>query len=167
MSKLSPRLQLIFDFLIPGEPVWDFCCDHGYVGLNAYKSGQFPEIHFVDQVPAIIKALEERFQAQHHDEDSAVKVFFRAQAGEDVLEPLKGSIVIAGVGAHTILKIIRTQKDRGQLNAKRLILCPQNDEKRLLTGLHEINKLGFILCNERYAMEERGRTRKLLIFDKN
>lgn len=159
-------MQLIFDHLIPGEPVWDFCCDHGYMGLNAYESGLFPEVHFVDQVEHIIEKLRARFLAEYHRENSGTQAHFHSVPGEEIAMPLRGSLVVAGVGAFTIFCILESLHRRRLLQARRLILCPQRDEHKLRGQIAQINDFGYEVCNEHYQITERGRVRKLLIFDK-
>lgn len=166
MLKLSRRMQLIFDFLVPGEPVWDFCCDHGYMGLNAYESGLFPEVHFVDQVPHIIEQVQQRFQTEHFRENSSARAYFFAVAGEDIPKPLYGSAIIAGVGAYTIFKILESLHERDFLHAKRLILCPQRDDEKLKEDLRKMSNFSYEMTRDCCEIVERGRGRKLLIFDK-
>lgn len=159
-------MQLIYDLLMPGEPVWDFCCDHGYLGLNAYESGLFPEIYFVDQVEHIIARLQKRFDTKYYREESPVQAHFLSQPGEGVERPLRGTVVIAGVGAHTIFKIICGVHGKGLLQARRLILCPQRDEEKLIEFFLSERNFGYQLSDEHYEVEERGRLRKLLIFNR-
>lgn len=166
MFKLSPRLQLIYDQLIPGNPVWDFCCDHGYMGLNAYMSGHFPSVHFVDQVRHIIEQLEKRFQEDHFQEEHSTQAFFLPLAGEEILTPVEGNVVIAGVGAFTVEKILRAISARGLLRAKRLILCPQGGAEKLFLKLREIPEFDYEFSNEDCKIDERGRVRKILILNR-
>lgn len=160
-------MQLIFDFLIPGEPVWDFCCDHGYMGLKAYHSGAFPEVHFVDQVPHIIARLERSFLAKHLKSEYLQRAFFWAESGENISAPLKGTAIIAGVGAHTTLQILRGLFAREGAQASRFILVPQKDEELLeqelgaWDGFKSHYKVAAIT-----HVREGSRIRKLLIFDK-
>lgn len=160
-------MQSIYDLLLPGKPVWDLCCDHGYMGLNAYKSGSFTEVYFVDQVEHIIARLKERFEEEHYRAESPSQAYFLPLRGEDVDRPLKGSVVIAGVGAFTIFKIVQSLHTKGLLQAHRLILCPQRDDQKLKEFFHEEQNFGYTFCNEHGDVLERGRVRKLLIFDKN
>lgn len=161
-------MLLICDYLLPGEPVWDFCCDHGYMGLRAYHSGDFPEIHFVDQVPHIIEQLENRFRHRHQRDGLTAQVSFWPESGENLRVPLKGTAIIAGVGAHTILQILRGLIEREQgLQASRLVLGPHNDEEFLEHSLAswQAFQKGFKLAANT-QVQEGSRTRKLLIFDK-
>lgn len=160
-------MQLIFDLLLPGKPVWDFCCDHGYMGLNAYKSGKFPEVYFVDQVPHIVEQLQTRFQAEFFQEQSLVRAYFFALPGEEIPKTLHGSAIIAGVGAHTIFNILKSLHEKDILQAQRLILSPQRDEKKLLEMLQQMPCFHYKITNDPCEITERGRVRKLLIYDKN
>lgn len=159
-------MQLIYDHLLPGKPVWDFCCDHGYLGLNAYESGLFSEVHFVDQVPHIVEQLEARFLAEYFREDAVTQAAFHSRPGEDLRQSVSGTVVITGVGAHTILKIVQTLREKGLLSADRLILGPQRDEQMLSDLLQKTLANDFMRASEMLSVEERGRNRKLLIFDK-
>ncbi|QDK36721.1 SAM-dependent methyltransferase [Bdellovibrio sp. NC01] len=160
-------MNLIFDYLIPGEPVWDFCCDHGYMGLKAYHSCQFPEVHFVDQVPHIIARLEQSFLTKHQKAEYTQKVFFWAQSGENINSPLNGTAIIAGVGAHTILQILRGLFAQNTMNASRFILAPQKQEEFLEQELSAWNEFQtrFKIADVTH-IQEGSRHRKLLIFDK-
>lgn len=160
-------MQLIYDQLIPGKPVWDFCCDHGYMGLNAYESGLFPEVHFVDQVPHIIENLRERFLREYFRAEASVTAAFHSQRGEDLQQEVHGSVVIAGVGAFTIFKIIENMHAKELLRAQKLILGPQKDEEKLFQLMQEQQFFGYQFCNEHYTVLERGRLRKLLIFEEH
>ncbi|WP_253720917.1 tRNA (adenine(22)-N(1))-methyltransferase TrmK [Bdellovibrio bacteriovorus] len=166
MYKLPLRMQLIFDQLLPGQPVWDFCCDHGILGISAYRSGLFPEVYFVDQVAHIMDRLRARFSEKHFDELSTSRAEFFTSAGEDLDTVLKGTVVIAGVGTHTIFKILNSLHQKELLQAQRVILCPQNYEDKLVGFLSEIPHFQYEFCNEHYEFVERGRARKLLILHK-
>lgn len=167
MHKLTPRMQLIYDHLIPGEPVWDLCCDHGYMGLNAYESGLFPEVSFVDQVAPIVQRLEQRFKQYYLNSKSSVTVRFFSLPGEELPTEIKGTLVIAGVGAHTIFKIVQALHGRSFLQASKMIFVPQKDDEKLLELLQAEENMGYRYCNEHYMVLERGRVRKLLIFSRN
>jgi tRNA (adenine22-N1)-methyltransferase len=167
MFKLSVRMQAVYDHLLPGEPVWDFCCDHGYLGLSAYRSERFPEVHFVDQVPHIIEKLKIRFEQKHQKYEKHQRAYFWAQSGESLTREISGTVVIIGVGTHTITDILRGihEKNSGLIN--RYILCTHNYEEKLEAFLNEFEPFKSAhkftkFCN----VSENGRVRKLLIFDK-
>ncbi len=166
MLKLSPRMHFVFDHLLPGEAVWDLCCDHGLIGLRAYQSGQFPQIHFVDQVPLIVQNLEKKFLEDFHLAEAGQKAFFCIKEGGQ-LEVVDGTVIIAGVGAHAILKILRSLSQKKGLSAIRLILGPQRDEAffedELATWLEFKNNFKLLLKAE---IIEGIRVRRIFIFDK-
>lgn len=165
MYKLSRRMQLIYDHLLPGQPVWDLCCDHGYIGLNAYESRQFSDIFFVDQVSHIIENLRHRFLREYCHIDSISQAYFLTMAGEEISQKVFGNLIISGVGTFTMLKILKQLHSGGYLQAEKLLLCPQRDEEKLLVELNQIPHFGYKIRNEHYKIEEKGRIRKLLIFE--
>jgi tRNA (adenine22-N1)-methyltransferase len=122
MIHLSPRLQALFGHLAEGEPLWDLCCDHGLLGQRALETGRFASVHFVDRVPEIVAALEERVRG-----GAAVPATttFHALDAQDLPHTLRGSVVIAGVGGTTILEILSGLEARGALQASRLVLSSQ------------------------------------------
>jgi tRNA (adenine22-N1)-methyltransferase len=160
---LSERLQFMYDQLLLGQPVWDLCCDHGYLGTAAAASGHFPAVHFVDRVPQIIQRLEDRLARQSWAEKCSFKNF---DAGE-LSEPLIGNAVIGGVGGHTLFKILKTLSSRGMLQADRLILCPQRDEEKLEEWFkNPASKLMDFHCASRNLVYDRIRERTVFVFDR-
>lgn len=159
-------MQLIYDQLLPGQPVWDLCCDHGYIGLNAYESGRFTDIYFVDRVSHIVENLRDRFLKEYCYDDSQSQAYFFAMAGEEITQNVFGNLIVSGVGAFTISTIIKQLHFNGYLHAEKLLLCPQRDEEKLLAGLNKIPHFSYKIGNEHYKVEEKGRIRKLLIFNK-
>ncbi|NUN06584.1 MAG: tRNA (adenine(22)-N(1))-methyltransferase TrmK [Bdellovibrio sp.] len=166
MLKLSPRLQYVYDLLLPGKPVWDFCCDHGHLGLNAFESGDFPEVYFVDQVESIIQRLRGRFEAYLPKSKSTAQAHFLAASGQDIETSVCGTVVIAGVGAYTILGILQGVKEKGHLQAERLILGPQRDEEKLRQFAKEILGTEYEISSEYYEVTEGRRTLQLLVFNR-
>lgn len=150
MAELGTRLQTIYDALLSQEEVWDVCCDHGLVGLKALQDSEIPFVHFVDQVPHIIEALPEEEKARYY-----------AVPAEELDQSLGGTVVIAGVGAYTILSIVQAWESKGILQAKRLILAPQRDPD--LVALQP--RPGYKLIRIE-LVDERGRERFILIYDR-
>lgn len=164
MPVLSNRLKLIFDQLLPDCAVWDICCDHGYLGLNAYQSQLFPEVNFVDQVPEIMARLEERFHREIVQTTNPTTPRFIALSGEDLTLELTGNVVISGVGSYTIFQILKSLQTKNLLKAKRLILCPQND----VVKMDEIKKLpGFLYRQSQdiISVNEKDRVREIFVLD--
>lgn len=150
MTALAPRLKTIYDALLTQEEVWDVCCDHGHVGLQALQTSEFPQVHFVDQVPHIIESLPAFEKAKYHPIPA-----------EELEQNLSGTVVIAGVGAYTILSIVQAWEAKGILQAKRLILAPQRDPD--LIALQQRPNYKLIRIE---LVDERGRDRFILIYDR-
>lgn len=133
---LSPKLQIIYDHLLPGEDVWDLCCDHGLLGRAALEAGGFDNVYFVDRVPHIIEKLKTRIQPL----DLARKARFLAAPAEELQQPLTGTVVIAGVGAYTAFAILKTLWQKNLLHARRLVLSPQRDDEKLFAWLEDFGE---------------------------
>jgi tRNA (adenine22-N1)-methyltransferase len=168
MPRLSSRLQLLASQLLPKLPVWDFCCDHGYLGLFAALNGQHPEVHFVDQVPSIIKKLEVDCQEGRYPLPENTQCFFWSQPGESISVPVTGTVVIAGVGAFPLMRILEVLQTRGFLQAQRLILSPHNSEEKLLASLDKGTGvfLDFYRLKTILSALENSRSRQVWVFDR-
>lgn len=150
---LSPRLQAILELGVDGSDFWDICCDHGYLGEAALASGRFHKVHFVDQVPHIIERLRSRLA-----EESSIHLC----AAECLHVELTGTLVVAGVGGHNIIKMLGNWSERGLLRAERLLLNPLTHIRELrsyLPNLVEYKEVNSIL------VREREREREILILE--
>lgn len=123
-TKLSTRLKFVSDLIDLRHPLWDVCCDHGYLGEWALRS-QCPEVHFVDAVPSIIHKLQNRL-APHLNKVQG-KAHFYAQPGEDVVQNLVGTLVVLGVGPHIILRIL----EKAPRSGNTFILGPQRNPEKV------------------------------------
>ena len=115
LTKLSPRLDLILKAGVRGEPFWDLCCDHGYLGEAALASQNFSHVYFVDQVPEIISKLKTRLEEPEG-------ASFLAISAEDISQPMRGTVSVAGIGGYNMAKILSVWEERGVLQASRLLL---------------------------------------------
>jgi tRNA (adenine22-N1)-methyltransferase len=165
MIRLSDRLQLVYSNLIPQQDVWDFCCDHGFLGGAAYKSGDFRNIYFVDPVTSIMQKLELNFKKFLFKEDSHSKAYFKTQTGETVNEAVRGTACILGVGAFVIYDILIGLATNKHLQAQRLILGPHKDSNKLLNMIKNNSLLNHYVLTSQKEVVENGRTREFFIFD--
>lgn len=161
----SERLKIVFNHLNPRQNVWDFCCDHGYLGAEAYKSQNFGDIYFVDQVDTIIEHLKNRFHQYSYSENNASKATFICQSGESIDIDVTGTVCITGVGGTTIFQILSGLSENGRLHADRLILGPHRDNQKLLKLLSEHEYLKKYKLSQPIAITENDRQRELFIFD--
>ena len=158
---MSERLRFLLSKAQPGEPLWDIGCDHGYLAEGALRSGLFPEVHFVDPVAELVDQAESRvlrrFPLTNGERGPA---FFHRCKGEDLAFPVRGSVVIAGMGGLRICSILRTWQSSGVLRASRLILSPHRDEGAVL---HLLSSLPGARVLPRETVSERGRARVALV----
>ncbi len=166
-QRLSLRLQTIFDHLNPGQDVWDFCCDHGYLGGAAYKSQKFANIYFVDQVESIIQKLKIRFDQFVFNENNQSQAYFLCQSAESLQQVITGTISMTGVGGITIYTILSELSQRNNLKAERLILGPHRDNEKLLKLISEHQNLKNYTLQKTATVLEDGRHRMIYIFDSN
>lgn len=163
--RLSERLHLVYEHLIPRQDVWDFCCDHGYLGGAAYKSEQFKDIYFVDQVPALIKNIKQKFENYLFQEKNKSKAFFIHESGQNIKIDIYGSVVICGVGANVIYQILSDLIKYNFLKAQRLILGPHRDTEKLVKMIQNNSYFFNYKLTARKEMTENGRLRIFFIFD--
>lgn len=157
---LSPRLQLLFDQLLPGLDVWDLCCDHGYLGLKAHAAGVFRRIHFVDSARHLIESLQKRF-GRHEG------LYFHSLPAEKLGEKLQGNVIAAGVGAELICRILHELTASGVLAAERLVLGPHKDAEKLQEWLGQdcVFSASYSLLAVREVFEK-GRRREVFVFSR-
>lgn len=141
-------MELFISLALPGLPFWDICCDHGHAGIGAAKTGNFSEIHLVDQLPHVMKNLEEQVYKLSPDY-RMVPYFFYATSGQAIDREVTGNCLIAGVGGLTMKLILKGLQDEEKLKAKRLILCPHTDEVELVSFLETPR------MNQEYELVER------------
>ena len=157
-------MKCFIDHALRDKPLWDVCCDHGYVGIKALETSQFSEVHFVDQVPHIMERLEIlikqywRIKPQH-------KYYLHVISGECLEEDVEGTLLIAGVGGLTITIILKALLDKNKLNAQRLLLSPHTDEKVLIEyfGHEDFQKM--YIVTSKVLMPEGKRMRPLYVVD--
>jgi len=155
-EKLSARLELLLKQGLEGQDFWDVCCDHGYLGESALKSGRFRQVHFVDSVPHIIQSL--KFRLENNE------ARFLALRAEELAEPLTGTVVLAGVGGFTIIKILQRWEEKNLLRAQRLVLNPLTHVKELEQFLEVWTSYREV---ERLFVREREKERQVLVLDPN
>jgi len=156
-TKLSQRLKTIYQFSIPNVPLWDIACDHGQLGAYALTDNVVAEVHFCDQVPQIIDKIKKKYG------EDLENVYFHAVPGENLSldKNSQASIIIAGVGGETIIKILKSWDSFKHPGKLRYILCPHQSVFKLREELSQSNlKL--------YAEElilERGHYREILVLE--
>ncbi|MGL1933881.1 MAG: tRNA (adenine(22)-N(1))-methyltransferase TrmK [Fibrobacterales bacterium] len=126
-EQLGERLYAAYSNLRPRWDVWDFCCDHGYLGKKALENNKFNTIHFVDRVYHITEEL----TAYLVDHDNALVY------NEDIRQKnlyVTGNLVFFGIGAQSIIDMLLLQCPQ-PIEGVRLILCPNKNPETLRTYL--------------------------------
>lgn len=164
--KFSPRMQKFVELADKDLPFWDFCCDHGYIGIAALLSNKFSEVHFVDQIPHIIERLKVLFE-QSPDKEKYQNYYFHDNGGENLNLPVHGNIIIAGVGGRTIVSILSSIIKKNELYASKIILSPHLDIKLMEDFCEEyLSQLNYTF-QIKYEVIEKNRTRPIYIWVKN
>lgn len=145
--KLTPRLSAIAKLIPAGSVVADIGTDHAYLPLYLVQEQISPRVVASDLNPAPLAQARETvaaFNCLH-------KIDLRQGSGLDVLSPEDGvdTVVIAGLGGHTIIGIL--QEGLGRVpGLRRLILQPMNESGALRVWLAHNN---FALAHETLALE--------------
>ena len=155
INYLSKRFEQLLTMILPGQPLYDLCCDHGLLGLAALDRGLVPAVSLIDRSPSVIATLKERCQI-YLEPDSRRMIM--CMNGSD-LQPVSGpaTIVIAGVGGQTIVDILEGIYCDRPLE-QRLLLGPHRGEAKLLDWLSE---QGWEI-QQRKLVIEKGREHSLL-----
>jgi tRNA (adenine22-N1)-methyltransferase len=164
--KISPRMKYFVEQANANSPFWDFCCDHGYIGIAALMSGKFSEVHFVDQIPHIIERLRKLFD-QSPSKESFEHYFFHDCGGENLNMNIRGNIVIAGVGGRTIISILKSIISKNQLHADKIILSPHLDISMMEDFCNEYLIQSNYSLTIKDAINENKRSRAVFIWSKN
>jgi tRNA (adenine22-N1)-methyltransferase len=162
--RASERMKLFVELALDDLPLWDMCCDHGYIGLLALSSKRFSHVYFVDNVDHIIKRLQNLIDQSPVKYDSSTITLVNSKA-EDLKVYIDGTCVIAGVGGRTIVTILDTLFRNGFLRSLRLILSPHTDESYLLEFLNSNNFSYFYSLTETIDFYEGKRQRRIYILN--
>ena len=158
-------MKFFVDSAIPEMPFWDFCCDHGYIGIAALKTEKFSAVYFVDQIPHIIQRLKLLFEQSPQKTENYQFDFFDC-GGENINIKVYGNVIIAGVGGRTIVTILKALKNKNNLHANRLILSPHLDINFLKDYIsNELHLINYTLVDTA-EINENGRVRPVFILDK-
>lgn len=163
---LSNRLKAIYENLIPQKDVWDICCDHGLLGIAAYRSDNFLDVYFVDQVESIMNSLRDKFYQHGYNESLTKKAHFICASGENIQTKVSGTACISGVGALSILQILTPLEKKNALTADRLILGPHNDEEAFLESIQNSEIFKNYKLISQIEVEEKQRLRQIFVLDR-
>lgn len=143
MIKINKRLEKISAFIEDNSNVIDIGCDHGLLGI--YLKQTKSNIKVIDSdISSGPLAIAYNNLVKYHLED---EIEIRKGNGLETISDDIDTVVISGMGSHTILEIL--QSIDKYPNIKKIIISPNNDFS--LTR-REIKKLGWYLINEEISL---------------
>ncbi len=141
MIKLSPRLNAIADMVSEGAKVIDIGCDHALLDIYLYQNKISNRIIATDINKNALNNAKENIKKYFLDK----KIITRLGDG---LNPLHdddiNTIIISGMGAHTIIDILK--RDKNKLKNIETIIIQSNTKIELLRK--EISKLNYLISDE-------------------
>ena len=137
MLQLRARLELLSSLLKTNQDLWDIGCDHGLLGEKFLAQSSIGKVYLLDKIPHLINRL-----GKIHINEARVSCILH-NAKQALTQSLSGNVVLAGMGADTIIDILDAQTI---LPGSQLILNPFKDEQRLqelpyeLVNVHEVKE---------------------------
>lgn len=131
--KASKRINLIYS-LCRGDFIWDICCDHSQVALINLKQKKFKTVYCVDKskdsldkikVHPIYQAILKQLETPEKM-NSFIQLIY-SDGTKLNWDQVSGSVIIAGVGSHTLISIIKS--------------CPLEIRNKLVWVLNPFNHL--------------------------
>lgn len=160
--RLGKRLKQI-DSMVGADysHIWDCCCDHGLLGAALLARGAAAHIHFVDRVPELMRALENKLQrffpATSANKKSNLHPQWYLHCVDVTLLPFnqntgKQLVIIAGVGGDLMTVFIREICQRNPGLEVDFLLCPVHHQYTLR---QQLIQLDFSLTTEILISENR------------
>lgn len=140
MIKISKRLEAISRFVPEGSNVVDIGCDHGLLSIYLYQSKIVNKIIASDVNENALNNAKENIKKYN------VPIETRLGSGLDVisLEDNIDTIIIAGMGAHTIIGMFKTNFNK--LKNINNIIIQSNTKLDFLRK--EMSKLNYMIIDE-------------------
>ena len=142
MIKLSKRLQKIADYINKEDKVVDIGCDHGYLDIYL-KSIGIKDILATDEKMNALQQAINNFKLYNVDINYVV-----SDGIKNVDIDNYDTLVIAGMGAYTIIKILQ---DINNFNNIKKLIIQSNNHLELIREF--LNKNGYYLEDEEVVYE--------------
>lgn len=142
MIKISKRLEKIASFVPQNSKVIDIGCDHGLLDIYLYQKGVSKKIIATDiNEQALQNAIT---NIKNNKLDNVIET--RIGNGLDPLQANDNidTIIISGMGAHTIVGILKNNLNK--LQKINNIIIQSNTKLEFLRK--EITKLGYVISDE-------------------
>ncbi len=142
MIKLSKRLQKIADYINKEDKVVDIGCDHGYLDIYL-KNIDIKDILATDEKMNALQQAINNFKLYNVDINYVV-----SDGIKNVDIDNYDTLVIAGMGAYTIIKILQ---DINNFNNIKKLIIQSNNHLELIREF--LNKNGYYLEDEEVVYE--------------
>lgn len=144
--KLSPRLQVIADFVSVGDKVADIGTDHGYIPIYLIEKNISNCVVAADINEGPLESAKNMVEKYSYEE----QIHLRLGSGMEVLEAAEvDTVIIAGMGGVLISELLQHDLDKSR-TYKRFILQPMVAQDDLRKYLYEN---GFKIIDEKLARE--------------
>ena len=143
---LSKRLQAIYD-MVPYSVTADIGSDHGKLMIALFNDGKIPKGYAVENKKGPYDRLVKALKSVNIDED-VVPLF---SDGISELPTSVSTIVLAGMGGDTILKILTSHKEKLKL-VQTIIIDAHSNTPKLRK---EISEMGFVIADEKVVEEDK------------
>jgi tRNA (adenine22-N1)-methyltransferase len=148
MIKLSPRLNAIANMVTKGAKVIDIGCDHALLDIYLYQNNISNKIIATDINKNALNNAKENIKKYFLDK----KIITRLGDG---LNPLHdddiNTIIISGMGAHTIVDIFKNGKEK--LNNISTIIIQSNTKIEYLRK--KMSKLDYMITDENIVLDNK------------
>ena len=144
--KLSKRLEAITEFIEEEDKIIDIGCDHAL--LDIYLKEKYPDIKVIasDITEGAIKQAKKNIK-KHNLEDA---IDLRKGDGLNIVDASEfDTIVISGMGYHTIVKILNNSER--MKNVKKIIIQSNTDVVKLRKS---IIRLGYKISREKLVEDK-------------
>ena len=141
MNKLSKRLEVVASYINDNSKIIDIGCDHGL--LSIYLANKYKNIKIIasDVNENALSTAINNIKKEHLED----KIETRLGNGLDVVTPDEiDTVVISGMGANTIVGILKYSTDK-LVNVKDIIIQSNTD---LYFLRKNVTKLGYYIEDE-------------------
>ncbi|MDA8793074.1 class I SAM-dependent methyltransferase [Bacteriovoracaceae bacterium] len=128
MIKSTARINAIIDFISDVNILYDICCDHGLIGLNALIANKANSVVFIDiSLPSLNKVKFNLDKVSDKISSSSIELVHLDAINYSFINTEENCLVIAGIGAHLLVKILNNEC----IQKQKLILVPHSHSEVL------------------------------------
>lgn len=148
MIKLSPRLKQVADFVEDNSNIVDIGCDHALTDIYIMQTKKNISIIASDINPNALENAKKNIKKYHLEDKISIVL---SNGLNDINTTNLDTIIISGMGAHTIVGILQMNKKKLQ-NIDTLIIQSNNDIDFLR---EKVTKLNYYIEDEELVKEKK------------